>query len=81
MNTDTTLPTMPSQKFIIESMARHRILGQRSWLEVQSVRDVLGYSIPMIGMYAFGEISPFGSLENTQNTYMHNETILIVAVS
>ncbi len=70
----------PKFVLVIESLARHRILGRRSWLEIQAVKDVLGYTTPLIGMYAFGEISPFGSLDNVKNTHMHNETILIVAI-
>ncbi len=74
--------TEPKFILIIESLARYQILGRRSWLEIQAIKDVLGYATPMIGMYGFGEISPFGSLHNVRrNTYMHNETILIVTVS
>ena len=71
----------PKFIFVIESLARHKILGRRAWLEIQAIKDVLGYATPLIGMYAFGEISPFGSLDNVRNTHMHNETILILAIS
>ena len=65
---------------IIESMARHKILGRLSFLEIQAIRDILGYTTPTIGMYTFGEIAPFASLNNIKNTHMQNESILILAI-
>ncbi len=64
---------------VIESLARYKLLGRRAFLEVQAVKDILGYTTPLIGMYSFGEIGPFGSLKNIRNTHVQNESILILA--
>ncbi len=66
---------------IIESLARHKILGRSSFSEIQAIKDVLGYTTPLIGMYSYGEIGPFGSLDNIKSTHLHNENIMIVAIN
>ena len=40
-----------------------------------------GTTTPIIGMCSYGEIGPFGTLNNIKNIYLHNESILIVAIS
>ena len=66
---------------VFESLARHKILGRSAFKEIQSIRDVLGFTTPLIGMCSYGEIGPFGSLRDIKNIYLHNENILIVAIS
>ncbi len=66
---------------IFESLARHKILGEGAFSEIQAVRDVLGATTPIAGMYSYGEIGPFGTLNNIKNIYLHNESILMLAVS
>ena len=66
---------------LFESLARHKILGRSSSNEIQGIRDVLGNTIPIAGMCSDGEIGPFGTLNNIKNIYLHNESILIVAIS
>ncbi len=69
-------------KFIIifECIARHRLLGHFAFKEIQMIQEVLGDDIPLIGMYSFGEISPFHSLEHVKKIHLQNETIAILAV-
>ncbi len=67
--------------FIIESSARQKILGRAAFTEIEAIKEVLGYTTPLIGFYAFGEISPFSSVDNVKKTFVHNESILIFAVS
>ena len=66
---------------IIESVARHKILKNNSFLEVQIVKEILGHNIPVIGMYSLGEIVPLGAGHVINNTYIQNESILILAIS
>ena len=66
---------------VFESLARHKILGRSAFNEVQAIRNVLGNATPIIGMCSYGEIGPFGTLNNIKNIYLHNENILIVAIS
>ena len=66
---------------VFESLARHKILGRSAFNEIQSIKDVLGYTTPIIGMCSYGEIGPFGALNSIKNIYFHNESILIVAIA
>lgn len=66
---------------IFESLARHKILGHTAFNELQAIKNVLGYTTPIIGMCTFGEIGPFGTLNDIKNIYLHNENILMVAIS
>ena len=66
---------------VFESLARHKILGHSAFSEIQAIKDVLGATTPMIGMCSYGEIGPFDTLNNIKNIYLHNESILMVAIS
>jgi hypothetical protein len=66
---------------IFESLARHKILGRNAFNEIQDIKNILGPATPIIGMCSYGEIGPFGTLNNIKNIYLHNESILIMAIS
>ena len=66
---------------VFESLARHKILGRSVPGEIQAIREILGHTTPLAGMCSYGEIAPFGSLNNIKNIYLHNESILIVAIA
>jgi len=66
---------------VFESLARHKILGRSAINEIQAIKDVLGHTTPIIGMCTYGEIGPFGALNNIKNIYLHNESILILAIA
>jgi len=66
---------------VFESLARHKILGRSAFSEIQAIRNVLGNTTPIAGMCSYGEIGPFGKLDDIKNIYLHNESILMVAIS
>ena len=66
---------------IFESMTRYKLLGRSAIQEIQIIKDVLGHTTPMIGMYSAGEIAPFQTPNNQRNTHLQNESIVIVALS
>ncbi len=66
---------------IIESMTRYKMLGRSAVQEIQVIKDILGYTTPMIGMYSAGEIAPLQSIDHTRNTQLQNESIVIIAIS
>jgi len=66
---------------IFESLARHKILGRSAFNEVQAIKNILGATTPIIGMCSYGEIGPFGTLNNIKNIYLQNESILIMAIA
>jgi hypothetical protein len=61
-------------------MTRYKLLGRSALQEIQIIKDVLGYTTPMIGMYSAGEVAPFQSASKLKSTYLQNESIVIVAV-
>ncbi len=67
--------------FIIESMTRYKLLGRTAIQEIQIIKDILGYTTPMIGMYSAGEVAPFQSIDHLRNTHLQNESIVIIALS
>jgi hypothetical protein len=64
---------------IFESMTRYKLLGRSAIQEIQIIKDVLGYTTPMIGMYCAGEVAPFQTNNKIISTYLQNESIVIVA--
>ena len=66
---------------VFESLARHKILGNAAFNEIQAIKNVLGFSTPIVGMCSYGELGPFGVMDNIKNIYLHNENILMVAIS
>ena len=66
---------------VFESLARHKILGRHAFNEIQAIKNVLGFTTPIVGMCSYGEMGPFGTINNIKNIYLHNENILIIAVA
>jgi len=65
---------------IIESAARHQILKNSAFVEVRAIKDVLGYTTPIIGMYAPAEIVPLVPGKGISDAYIQNESISILAI-
>ncbi|MDE2221787.1 MAG: FIST C-terminal domain-containing protein [Candidatus Omnitrophica bacterium] len=70
----------PHLIMVIESLARHKLLGRDAFRETQMIRDVIGHTVPLIGMCSYGEIGPLG-INDIKSTHLHNESILIMAIS
>jgi hypothetical protein len=80
--TKASLGDKPAKLVLVfESLARHKILGSSAFGEIQAIKNILGHTIPIAGMCSYGELGPFGTLNNIKNVYLHNENILIVAIS
>jgi hypothetical protein len=71
----------PKLVIIFESLARHKILGRSAFNEIQDIKNILGNAAPILGMCSYGEIGPFGTLNNIKNIYLHNDSILMIAIS
>lgn len=65
---------------IIESVGRYKILRNQAFIEVQVIKDILGYTTPIIGMYASGEVVPSSVTQANSALHLQNESILIMAV-
>ena len=66
---------------LINSMTKHKILGRNSYLEVQAVKDVFGHSVPLIGLYSFGEICPLNLYDNKTESPLENASLSLIAIS
>jgi len=75
------LGKLPKFFIIFESLTRHKLLGKSSLLEVQMIREILGYTTPMIGMYSLGEIAALKSIDYIAEPYLQNQMILILAIA
>lgn len=65
---------------IIESMTRLKLLSRNAAHEVKKIKEVFGSSIPIIGMYSNGEVSPFQTLERIKSPLLQNESIIVTAL-
>ena len=71
----------PAQLIIIfESMVRHKILGRHLFSEVQTIKEILGHSTPVAGMYSFGELCHLNLNESNVNTHLQNASLLLLAI-
>jgi hypothetical protein len=65
----------PDAALLYSCATRRYLLGTRVGREFEMVRDLLGTSIPIAGMYCLGEIAPMASPDRTQ---FHNATMVSV---
>ena len=65
----------PDAALLYSCATRRYLLGTRVGREFEAVRDLLGTSIPIAGMYCLGEIAPMASPDRTQ---FHNATMVSV---
>ena len=78
----TSLADRPAKLILVfESLARHKILGSSAFSEIRAIKNIIGAATPIIGMCSYGELGPFGATDDIKNIYLHNESILIMAIS
>ena len=66
---------------VIEDMTRLKLLGRMAFHEIQKIKEIFGSDVPLIGMYANGELCPFQSIEKIKKPFFQNESIVILAIS
>jgi len=66
--------------FIIESAGRQKILKNNASIEVLAIKETLGYTTPIIGMYSFGEITSLSEETNINTIQLQNGSITIIAI-
>ncbi len=71
----------PQCIIIFESLARQHLLGREAIEEIRAIREILGMNVPVVGMYSYGIINPLKSLNFKGESYLHNGSILILAVT
>ena len=74
-------PRTPTFALVFSSCSRARLFGQRAGEEIAAIRQVLGRSVPIIGFYGYGEQAPLSAAGFRGLSYLHNETLVVCAVS
>ena len=68
----------PELVIMFSCVGRKLVLGRRTSEEVDAVRKCLGYDVPIIGFYTYGEIGPIDrSVEKLAEAKFHNETVVV----
>ncbi|MCG8343120.1 MAG: FIST C-terminal domain-containing protein [Chlorobiales bacterium] len=68
----------PELIVMFSCVGRRLVLGRRTTEEVDAVRKCLGYDVPIIGFYTYGEIGPIDrSVEKLAEAKFHNETVVL----
>ena len=63
----------PTAALIFSCAIRKFVLGSRTSVEADLAREVLGPTLPFVGMYCFGEVAPVGDASTTR---LLNETFV-----
>jgi hypothetical protein len=68
--------------FVFESAVRRTLLGPRhAAMEIASIREALGASVPMAGCYTYGEQAPVtGSEASPDHSSIQTGSVLVVAL-
>jgi len=75
------LGKQPQLILVFESLVRQKVLGRAACEEIKIIKNILGENVPLVGIYCYGEIAPFQSLENIQKIHFQNESIVILAIA
>ncbi len=70
----------PKLIFIFEDLGRQKLMGRGAFAEVTLIKQILGYDVPLIGMYCHGTISPFRTSQSIHRTHLQNENIVVMAI-
>ena len=70
----------PSIVFIFNSISRSYLLGRQLTKELEIIKSHFE-DIPVIGLCTYGEQAPLKAVGFAGETYCHNQTIVILAVS
>lgn len=68
----------PDLAILISCVGRRIVLDQRTEEEIESVQDVIGKDVRIIGFYSYGEIAPTNSNSKCE---LHNQTMTITTIT
>ncbi len=70
----------PKFVIVLESFIRRNAMGHSGPQTMNIIRETLGASVPVFGMYTLGEIAPPGSLKNVHATQLLNASLVLLAI-
>lgn len=65
---------------VFDSAARLALLGRQNDIELGVIKEVFGKDTPLIGISTNGEQAPLKSINYLGQTYLHNQSINILAI-
>lgn len=74
------LPKQPKLLFIFRSNVRHKIFGRHAYHEIKTIKEILGLTTLVFGMYTYGEIAPLNERQDTEKTIIQNGAIILTAI-
>ncbi|MBF0124582.1 MAG: FIST C-terminal domain-containing protein [Magnetococcales bacterium] len=76
-NTVGNLVDKPGLAILVSCVGRKLVMGDQIDEEIESVLDVLPTNTIVTGFYSYGEIAPFGTLQQCK---LHNQTMTILLI-
>lgn len=71
----------PKLVIILDSMSRLKLLGRMAFQEIARIKEIFGARLPIIGMYADGEVAPMQSTERFKRPHLQNASITVLAIA
>ena len=65
---------------IFDSVSRYILLGRKAHQEIEVIKKHLGYDIPILGVYTYGEQAPLKAVNYQGRAHFHNQTISLVGI-
>jgi hypothetical protein len=78
---DQLLNKPPKILLVFSSIARYKVLGRGVSQDLHLIKEILGLTTPVFGMYTYGEIAPLGALKNAEKVQLQNASITIAAIA
>ncbi|MCK5581541.1 MAG: FIST C-terminal domain-containing protein [Candidatus Omnitrophica bacterium] len=66
---------------ILESLARYKVLGRKAKKEINIIKDILGETVPVFGMYSHGETSFDITSPDPAQEHLRNASMSLLAFS
>jgi len=70
----------PRIVFIFQSIARRKLFGRASTQEIELIKEILGLTSNVFGMYTYGEVAPFSTGISSPGANIHSAGITIAAI-
>ncbi len=74
-------PRIPLFGLVFSCVSRAQLFGRALGEELSIIRKTLGQDVPLVGFYDYGEQAPMTAAGFRGRSYLHNESVVVVAVS
>ena len=74
-------PRTPLFGLVFSCVSRAQLFGRALGEELAVIRKTLGQNVPLVGFYDYGEQAPTTAAGFRGRSYLHNESVVVVAVS